>query len=178
MRQEACEPGQARASPSSSVKLFNSVMVVSPQGELVTVYDKSFLYSSDKTWAEEGTGFMTVKIPQRGSEQMLHCGLGICMDINPYGFQAPFTESMRTPPVPVDTVRYWIERLSPLLGQDTFFIAADRIGQEAFALLREGAEGLCTFCGGSCVIGLKDLKLFGMLDHTREAVLAVDLPIA
>lgn len=61
------------------------------QGELVTVYDKSFLYSSDKTWAEEGTGFMTVKIPQRGSEQMLHCGLGICMDINPYGFQAPFT---------------------------------------------------------------------------------------
>ena len=47
-------------------------------------YDKHFLYEVDKTWASEGKAFQTFEY------NGLKLGLGICMDINPYEFTAPF----------------------------------------------------------------------------------------
>ena len=66
-------------------------MVVSPEGVFVKSYKKHFLYMTDETWADEGPGFdtMTLKLPR--NEKSIKIGHGICMDINPYKFEAPFT---------------------------------------------------------------------------------------
>lgn len=68
---------------------YNSMMVVGPDGSLITVYDKSHLYSTDETWADEGSGFASIELPNLPG---IRVGLGICMDINPYKFEASFTD--------------------------------------------------------------------------------------
>ncbi|KAI9015427.1 carbon-nitrogen hydrolase [Hyaloraphidium curvatum] len=67
-------------------KLFNSVAVV--KGDTVSVYDKHHLYYSDARWAEAGSSFRTVDLDL--GKRKTRVGLGICMDINPYRFEAPW----------------------------------------------------------------------------------------
>ncbi len=43
--------------------LHNSLMVVSPSGELVTTYAKHHLFETDKSWAALGPAFATVDLP-------------------------------------------------------------------------------------------------------------------
>lgn len=94
---------------------YNSIAFVDPQGCLVTTYAKSFLYYTDENWAEEGPGFKSIdvdglgKVKKKSQDrkgQFLHMalnlvsltfffflyqvGFGICMDVNPYQFKAPF----------------------------------------------------------------------------------------
>ncbi|KAG0267867.1 Carbon-nitrogen hydrolase [Actinomortierella ambigua] len=64
---------------------YNSSAFVSPQGELLEVYSKTFLYYTDESWAEEGPGFTSKPFPRLGQ-----VGFGICMDVNPYQFKADF----------------------------------------------------------------------------------------
>ncbi|KAG0338938.1 Carbon-nitrogen hydrolase, partial [Podila minutissima] len=64
---------------------YNSIAFVDPQGHLVTTYAKSFLYYTDENWAEEGPGFKSIEVDGLGK-----VGFGICMDVNPYQFKAPF----------------------------------------------------------------------------------------
>ncbi|KAF9969595.1 Carbon-nitrogen hydrolase [Actinomortierella ambigua] len=66
---------------------YNSSAFVSPQGELLNVYSKSFLYYTDESWAEEGPGFTSKPFPGLGQ-----VGFGICMDVNPYQFKADFND--------------------------------------------------------------------------------------
>ncbi|KAG0241919.1 Carbon-nitrogen hydrolase [Actinomortierella wolfii] len=66
---------------------YNSSCFVSPEGKLLSVYSKTFLYYTDENWAEEGPGFTS--IPVEGLGQV---GFGICMDVNPYQFKADFTD--------------------------------------------------------------------------------------
>ena len=61
------------------------MMIVNPDGELVKSYQKTFLYESDEIWASEGSGFSCFNL-----KPDLKVGLAICMDLNPYKFQAPF----------------------------------------------------------------------------------------
>ena len=42
----------------------------------------------DKTWASEGQGFQALTCTFHGQD--VRIGLGICMDINPYEFTAPY----------------------------------------------------------------------------------------
>ncbi|KAK4047718.1 hypothetical protein OIV83_005226 [Microbotryomycetes sp. JL201] len=75
-------------------KAFNSMLIVGPDGQLVSVYRKHFLYTTDESWAEEGPGFATVELnlparPQATSRQVKVCP-AICMDLNPHQFTAPF----------------------------------------------------------------------------------------
>eukprot|EP00026_Physarum_polycephalum_P013757 Phypoly_transcript_14196.p1 GENE.Phypoly_transcript_14196~~Phypoly_transcript_14196.p1 ORF type:complete len:220 (+),score=26.22 Phypoly_transcript_14196:268-927(+) len=160
---------------------YNSVCFVSPEGELITTYDKSFLYETDHNWAVEGSGFVTLTIPQWNNKKI---GLGICMDINPYEFKdsskfefAKYHEQNKTELIifcsnwldsnvedHYDTANihnYWAHRLTPLMHRDCVFIACNRIGKE------KGA----TFCGGSCVIGLKKPSLDAALSKRGEGVL-------
>jgi protein N-terminal amidase len=67
-------------------KYFNSQAMVSRKGSLLHVYQKHFLYETDENWAEEGDAFSSVKIEGLGQ-----LGFGICMDVNPYQFKAPFS---------------------------------------------------------------------------------------
>ena len=49
-------------------------MLVSPQGNVVTNYRKTFLFTTDETWATEGQGFFAGDVPGIGNMAM-----GICM---------------------------------------------------------------------------------------------------
>lgn len=78
-------------------KNFNATVTVSPTGEVISNYRKSFLYYTDETWATEG--YRGTPGLQSALErpffvgtwgQLGTVGHGICMDINPYRFITPF----------------------------------------------------------------------------------------
>ncbi|KAG0197897.1 Carbon-nitrogen hydrolase [Mortierella sp. GBA30] len=68
-------------------EFYNSVCFVSPDGKVLATYAKHFLYYTDENWAEEGPAFQSMSVQGLGQ-----VGFGICMDVNPYKFQAPFTD--------------------------------------------------------------------------------------
>ncbi|KAK3117318.1 hypothetical protein LTR53_001435 [Teratosphaeriaceae sp. CCFEE 6253] len=129
---------------------YNATVTVSPTGEVLANYRKSFLYYTDDKWAAEGTWtpLTTARAEPFFREPLGTLGLvghGICMDINPYAFTAPWTAyefatAMLKAEVPLvvlsmawltrlseeelqdgaeqpdmATVAYWVERLCPLV---------------------------------------------------------------
>lgn len=146
---------------------YNSLVVVSAAGDVVAHYRKSFLYYTDETWAKEGSGFYAGVLPIGESGRQVKAVAGICMDINPYKFEAPWTayefanhaRDARTKIVVLsmawlthlsheelaeqalapdgNTVAYWVERLRPLMDSST--------GAEEEVIIvcanRVGAEG-------------------------------------
>lgn len=54
---------------------YNSAVIVSPTGEVVGNYRKTFRFETDKTWAREGDGFQYFDL----SEPLGRVALGICM---------------------------------------------------------------------------------------------------
>jgi protein N-terminal amidase len=79
--------------------LYNAMLIANPAGAIVHLYRKHFLYMTDETWAAEGPAFGRVALEGIG-----RCGLGICMDLNPYLFTAPsgdfeFASSLFDPPL-------------------------------------------------------------------------------
>ena len=131
---------------------YNALVFVSPKGQVIAHYRKSFLYYTDETWASEGpAGFFTGQFPfskpttnGKESRNEINIAAGICMDINPHKFQAPWeafefanhcletgaklvvlsmawltrleAEEMEAHRDQPDlsTVGYWIERFTPL----------------------------------------------------------------
>lgn len=73
-------------------KAFNSLLLLSPAGILLHTYQKHHLYETDESWATEGPGFVTWKLPFPSAEDSATFKLApcICMDLNPYRFVAPF----------------------------------------------------------------------------------------
>ena len=66
----------------------NSTVTVSPSGTILANYRKSFLYYTDETWAAEPpTRFAISTLGALGPAIQ-----GICMDINPYRFVAPWSD--------------------------------------------------------------------------------------
>eukprot|EP00854_Cymbomonas_tetramitiformis_P011459 gene11459-13543_t len=168
-------------------------------GDILAIHDKHHLFVTDKTWADEGKSFTAIDLPHLG----IRVGLGICMDINPYEFEAPFTDfefanfqkqeevdvilfssawcnvnpedSIVEPPPPdlTSTLNYWGTRLSPLIHHPVHFVCADRVGKESMECL--GKEGETTFCGCSCIIDLGAARVLGVLDTVVEAVLVQEI---
>eukprot|EP00668_Euglena_longa_P034352 GGOE01044150.1.p1 GENE.GGOE01044150.1~~GGOE01044150.1.p1 ORF type:complete len:319 (-),score=102.74 GGOE01044150.1:361-1287(-) len=196
----ADDGGQGEA--SSVDPLYNSMLVVGPDGTVLNRYHKHFLYVTDETWATPGPAFHAVTLPLG-----VKVGLGICMDINPCKFEAPWEayewanfcqaegvkvlvlcsnwctahpddapEVKARPPNRGETLNYWTARLKPLIGESVHFVVADRVGQETLAPL--GRAGVTTFCGSSCVISLRQPRLLAALNTTEEAVLEATIPIA
>jgi protein N-terminal amidase len=67
-------------------KIYNSAIVFNKEGEILHNYRKSFLYETDETWgASEGQGFKAFQLADG-----IKATIGICMDLNPYKFEAPF----------------------------------------------------------------------------------------
>ncbi|KAI0966630.1 carbon-nitrogen hydrolase [Xylaria arbuscula] len=179
----------------TSPEYYNSVIVVNTDGEPITNYRKSFLFYTDETWALEGGGFYGGSIPQFGNTAM-----GICMDINPYKFEAPWhafefafhcleveanlvivtmawmtredaSVFSSTPNEPdMDTLTYWMARLEPLIRSDK---------QEEIIVIfcnRAGIERDTVYAGTSTVIGIKDgeVNVYGLLGRGEEKLLVVD----
>ncbi|KAJ9634802.1 uncharacterized protein PV06_05735 [Exophiala oligosperma] len=125
---------------------YNSLVFVSASGDVVAHYRKSFLYYTDETWAQEGSGFWAGVLPIGWKGQQVKAAAGICMDVNPYKFEAPWTAyefgnharesrakivvismawltrlsaeemSSQVMTPDEDTVNYWVDRLRPLFG--------------------------------------------------------------
>lgn len=67
-------------------KIYNSAIVFNSNGEVIHNYQKSFLYETDEVWGcNEGQGFQSFTIMNG-----IKASIGICMDLNPYKFEAPF----------------------------------------------------------------------------------------
>jgi len=139
---DATQHTSTNGNPTEPIyKRYNSTVTVSPTGDILANYRKSFLYYTDESWAAEGpTGFFCDTLGSLGK-----VGLGICMDINPYQFEAPWDkfefatnivengaklavmsmawltslpgEEMKLLPgqPALETVSYWLQRFSPLI---------------------------------------------------------------
>ncbi|KAL2126002.1 hypothetical protein VTI74DRAFT_1975 [Chaetomium olivicolor] len=174
---------------------YNSLVVVNAEGETLANYSKSFLYYTDETWAREGKGFYGGKLGNFGQVAM-----GICMDINPYKFEAPFTDYefashvlkvkanlvilstawltndertafLSSPEEPdVATLSYWARRLEPILRTGSSEETIVVIGN------RCGVEDDATYAGTSTVLGFKDgeISVYGILGRGVEQLLVVD----
>ena len=107
---------------------YNSTVTVSPSGDILLNYRKSFLYYTDETWASEGPTGSAKEYSTIGMCKPFFCGPlgklgmvghGICMDINPYQFTAPWTEYEFASTMLREGVRLvvlstaWLTRLSP-----------------------------------------------------------------
>ncbi|KJZ70790.1 hypothetical protein HIM_09803 [Hirsutella minnesotensis 3608] len=175
---------------------YNAVIVVNGDGETIVNYRKSFLYYTDETWAlEGGRGFYGGFIPGLGNTS-----IGICMDINPYKFEAPWhafefafhileIESnlvivsmawltwedrrlfTRSPNEPdMETLTYWVTRLEPIIRSEN---------QDEIIVVfcnRIGYEGDVTYAGTSAVVGIQDgeVKVYGLLGRGEKELLVVD----
>ncbi|KAH7477372.1 hypothetical protein FOMA001_g9799 [Fusarium oxysporum f. sp. matthiolae] len=175
---------------------YNSAIVVNGDGETIVNYRKSFLYQTDETWALEGNrGFYDGFIPGLGNTS-----IGICMDINPYKFEAPWhafefafhileVESnlvivsmawmtredprrfTRMPNEPdMETLTYWVTRLEPLIRSDN---------QDEIIIVfcnRCGNEDEVLYAGTSAVLGIHEgeVKVYGLLGRGEKELLVVD----
>ncbi|KAI9049211.1 hypothetical protein LZ554_007058 [Drepanopeziza brunnea f. sp. 'monogermtubi'] len=180
----------------ASPEYYNSAITVNADGETIANYRKSFLFYTDETWALEGCdGFFYGDIDGLGVVAM-----GICMDLNPYKFQAAWTDwefahhvlhreanliilSMawmtreegrsfsRTPKEPdMETLSYWLSRLEPIIRNE---------GEEEIIAVfanRTGIEGDVVYAGTSAVLGIQDgeVSVYGILGRGENQLLVVD----
>ncbi|KAG9288174.1 hypothetical protein G9A89_020480 [Geosiphon pyriformis] len=188
-------------------KYFNSICFVDPSGDLISTYQKSFLFETDVRWAEEGPGFKSIHVDGLGK-----VGFGICMDINPYRFMSPFTafefanfhKKQKTEIILCSmawldsdggsdeeiegedqynylTINYWFQRLLPIYCNYSGNPKSEDLRNVVFVVCnRTGTENGITFCGSSGVFLLKpdNPKIMGCLKKKEERVLVVDVPQA
>jgi protein N-terminal amidase len=180
---------------------FNTIVTVSPSGEVLFNYRKSFLYYTDETWASEGEndppGFFAGNHPLLGPVAM-----GICMDINPYKFLSKWDEyefanhvlqsqaqlviiSMawltRLSPqelaeLPLrpdnETLSYWLERFFPI------HVNRARDAQVFIVFAnRCGIEHGACYAGTSSVVCFREGKgfIFDILGKREEKCMVIDL---
>ncbi|KAK9319673.1 carbon-nitrogen hydrolase [Lipomyces orientalis] len=83
--------------------IFNSAVVVEPSGTVVFNYRKHFLYEADEKWGaspgQGGFGSLDLKIKRSArtaseneEEMRVRVAMGLCMDLNPEKFEAPFAK--------------------------------------------------------------------------------------
>ncbi|KAF2861929.1 carbon-nitrogen hydrolase [Piedraia hortae CBS 480.64] len=164
---------------TTSGKAYNAAVTVGPNGDVVAHHRKTFLYYTDETWAETEYDPPSGPppfycAPMRGLGDGAPIGVGICMDINPHRFEAPWaayefanamvsggaklvvlsmawlaqptqTELPHAPDQPdLNTITYWINRFVPLLTNDT--------PVDVVFANRCGSEDTVTYAGSSCVM--------------------------
>ena len=180
-------------------KRYNSTVTVAPNTGILTNYRKSHLYYTDESWAFEGKPpFFTGSLEGLGQ-----VALGICMDINPYLFIAPwdkyeFASNALAAKVPVvvismawltqlsleelnsdseqpdmNCVTYWIERFSPILESQS------RSSTTIVCANRCGSEGEALYAGSSTIMRMQngETTIYGVLGRNEEKCLIADVEI-
>ncbi|ODV83723.1 hypothetical protein CANARDRAFT_9286 [[Candida] arabinofermentans NRRL YB-2248] len=76
----------------TAYKIYNSAMLIDAKGKIVHNYRKTFLYETDEVWGcdESPEGFQAFDMEIQGRK--LKATIGICMDLNPYKFEADFND--------------------------------------------------------------------------------------
>jgi protein N-terminal amidase len=175
--------------PRAAEKIYNTVSLISPSGHIVYTYDKHFLFTADEAWASAGEGFKTFDCDPFGK-----VGPGICMDVNPYKFEASFdafefanfhvSEGTKfiflsmawlqsSNHTPYSLIYYWIQRLEPLIHE------SNKIETPIVVVIcnRNGTEGDSRYAGSSCVLRFSRGRIV-LMDHLNtddEMLLTVDL---
>ena len=188
-------------SPDGKVIAYNSTISVSPTGEILAHYRKTHLYYTDETWAQESpSGWLSTSLtlaPKTCPEQIVQANFGICMDLNPHKFEAPWEEyefashalrsgsellvlsmawltdldaselAAHAEEPDLHTLSYWIERLKPLVEAESEVIAA--FGN------RCGEEGV-RYAGSSWVgkVGNGVVKICEIMGRAQEGVIVAD----
>ncbi|KAI1762807.1 carbon-nitrogen hydrolase [Hypoxylon sp. FL1150] len=179
----------------TSPEYFNSAIIVDQNGDTIGHYRKTHLYYTDETWALEGSGFYKGNIPDLGNVAM-----GICMDINPYRFEAPWHAmefafhvlemeanlvilsmawltredlevwSTKSQDACMETLTYWVTRMEPLIRAES--------EEEIIVVFcnRTGVEDDAVYAGTSAVIGIQngEVTVYGMLGRGQKELLIVD----
>ncbi|GJQ14529.1 hypothetical protein GpartN1_g6320.t1 [Galdieria partita] len=160
-------------------KYYNSVVVTDPQGQLVHCYRKTFLYDTDKHWAEEGAGFRYFV-----DKDNHRVACGICMDINLGDFYkcedfATYCASQSINIILFSSAwlgqdddsfaldQYWYARLRPLWGKRCIFIGANRIGY----------EGETRFVGQSCILSLQSGTVEAKVSSTFQGIVTAKVAL-
>lgn len=109
------EESMAASGPGRQVEpvLYNSALVTDPNGDLTFNYRKSFLYDTEYEWGcqenpqsfqrftmcfeksaveKNRTVTITAAATATTTDIELNASIGICMDLNPYKFEAPFND--------------------------------------------------------------------------------------
>lgn len=179
----------------TSPEYYNSAVTVSRTGDVIANYRKSFLYYTDETWALEGRGFFGGHLEGLGAVAM-----GICMDLNPYKFEAPWDacefayhvldcqanlvilsmawlthdgpelQQLYAKEPDMDTLSYWLTRIEPLIRGETE-------GEIIVVFAnRTGVEGEAVYAGTSAVLGIDagEVTVYGLLGRGERRLLVVD----
>ena len=157
-------PERRSSKGRSMATLYNSALVVSPRGELVTCYRKVLLYEADETWASPG--WRRSLIPTDHGDLVP----GICMDLNDPRFTTFLYDQQ---PRVVAFCTNWIEEGAPvhaywrdrLLGFNGAFVAANSWGD----------DGDVSFCGRSVIFG-PGRTVLAQAPAVGDAVLVATLP--
>ena len=145
-----------RCTDGPELLAYNSTVTVDQHGKVLAHYRKTHLYYTDESWAKEGPEkWLVTGLPfhkhadtELNGQPELKAAFGICMDLNPYQFTAPWdayefctaaiegqaqilvlsmawlsslpAEDLREVPLEPDhsTFSYWINRLMPFLEAD------------------------------------------------------------
>ena len=115
--------GHVRLDPDTG-EMFNSQTTVDGSGAVVGRYDKTHLYFMDEKWAvESNTGFKQTQLalkvlkpdgetPRAITRRHVTVTNAICMDINPYRFEAPWeAHELATASVGSDLVSFILIRV-------------------------------------------------------------------
>jgi protein N-terminal amidase len=179
---------------------YNSAVTVSPTGIVLANYRKRYLYYTDETWAAEGDNKKNESGFYAGEVDGVSVAMGICMDINPYQFLAPWDKyefanhvitsgaqlvilsmawltrlsQQELEELPLrpdnDTFSYWIERFFPLQNAQ---------GGPVFIVIanRCGVEKEACYAGTSTVISFRDGRgyIYDILGKYDEQCMIVDL---
>lgn len=190
-----------RESDAPTARLFNSQMMVATDGTVCLNHRKKHLFATDQTWASEGDCWThgVLSIPSAPLSRV-RVSLGVCMDINPWRFQAPWADyelaqatlahrsSMllfssawcdRSPDDPEDYCPPPVDAAAML----QYWAArlqplAEQPRTTHFVCCdRVGQEGSTTFCGCSCVMALGGgtAALRGALGVHGEGLLIRDI---
>lgn len=147
-----------------SNKLFNSALIINPEGELAGTYRKTLLYWADWGWAWPGdTGYQSFKT-KSGTFTV-----GICMDLNDPHFN---TWVYRTKPTAVAFPTNWVES-----DLDTHSYWRRKMLWSKAALVAGntwGSENSVTFSGSSAII-CND-KVLTALGPRGHGIVSADLP--
>ena len=178
---------------------YNSTITYGPLGNVVAHYRKRYLYYTDETWAREGDGTSESGFYGAAVGDLGQVSMGICMDINPYKFTAPWSDyefanhvlKTQSPIVVLNmawlstlsqqeladspekpdqgTFGYWLERFHPLRQSG----APPTI---VACANRCGVEGAACYAGSSAVFLFSDgkISLCGILGKAEEGCLVVD----
>ena len=132
-------------------RLFNSAMIVGPEGELLFNYRKRLLYETDESWAAPGdTSYPLIQTPFG----TMTCG--ICMDLNDDRFiNFLFRANPDVIAFPTnwldqgfDVRQYWLWRLS---GYPAWLVAGNTYGKEEDIAFR-GRSAILDPTGGTAAI--------------------------